>query len=125
MGRSTSRVRQRTKKRSNTVSSRDSRWFDRRLQLLTPTPKDRHDWDKHRKITWTTWSKLSKEDRPEGSKLAPVAAIVLDWGGHLGPVFDFRGRRIDITNKSLDDYEKIAGPGFKECREYIKNIYSL
>jgi len=125
VGRSTSRTRRRTKRNKGVGTSKSSRWFNTKLQLLSPTPRDRADWSKVREDVWDLWAETPKEDRPEGSKLAPVAAIVLDWRGHYGPVFDERGRRIDLSIEKIEEYEELAGEGFSECKESLLKIISI
>ena len=116
MGRSTDRTRRRTKRARSAGSDGGSRWFDHKLALLTPTPKDRMDWNRVRADVWQIWGTTAPENRPDGSKLAPIAALTLDWNGHYGPVFDSRGRRVPLTEEAIADYAALAGPGFEECR---------
>lgn len=86
------------------------------LALLTPTPLQRRDWGRARAFVWEAWGELSEEDRPEGSKYAPIAAIVIDWEWHLGPR--------NLTDESLDEYERLAGSGFQECRKFLEGLKS-
>lgn len=120
----TNRTRKRTRRRKGAGKrSADSRWMDLDLQYLTPTPTDRHDWERNREHTWTQWSDMTEEERPVGSKKAPLAAIVLDWKGHFGPVFDMRGRRRTLTTEHLEEYADLAGPGCTEWLEAATEIF--
>jgi len=93
--------------------------MDHKLQLLTPTPRDRLEWERNRNAVWTFWAALEIDERPEGSKLAPVAAIIFDWNGHFGPIHDETGRRVALTEDRINEYAERAGAGFDEYKSML------
>lgn len=115
MGRSTDRTRRRVKRQTGGREVNEGQWFDPDLALLSPTPKQRHDWERVRKMAWDKWAQMKPEDRPEGNRFAVVGALVMDWENHLGPR--------PLTEESLIDYRELAGPGFDECMNYLKNEF--